>query len=138
MLLVPDRHQRRLKPAAHGTQPVDAGVAGGAQGNQKPALVNARATMMNGELMGRATGAAAAAVAIENGVAVSGKAPPGMGLAGVATPAESGSPEPSFAADTEEPSLAAQPKRCAGGRRRRARRRSRIHGEICDAVQSTA
>ena len=35
MLLVPERDQRRLDPMAHGAKPVDAGVAGGAKGNQK-------------------------------------------------------------------------------------------------------
>ena len=81
---MPDRDQRRLEPATHGTEPVDTGMAGGAKGNQKPALMDARTAVMNGELAIRPTGPAAATVALEHGIAMAGKAPARMRLAGVA------------------------------------------------------
>ena len=114
-MLVPNGDQCRLDPPAHGTQPVNAGVAGGTQGNEKAALVDARAAVVNCELARGPAGAATAAVAVEYGIAVSGKAPAGMCLAGVAALAQPGSAQPSFAAQTEEPGLSAQNKRSPEG-----------------------
>jgi hypothetical protein len=58
-------------------------MAGCTKGNQKRALMNARATMMNRKLTFRPAGAAATTVPVEHCVTLSGKSPARMRLAGV-------------------------------------------------------
>ncbi len=78
MLLVPERDERRFEPAAHRAQPVDAGMAGGTQGNQEARVMDARTAVVDGEFTIRPTGAAAASVALQNLLAVAGEAAAGM------------------------------------------------------------
>ncbi len=48
MLFLPKRNQRGLDPMAQRAKPVDAGVAGGAEGNQKAAVMNPGAAVVDG------------------------------------------------------------------------------------------
>jgi hypothetical protein len=64
MLLFPEGHERRLDPMAQRAEAVDAGMAGGAQGDQPAAVMDAFLTVMDRQLIGRPTTAAAAAVAL--------------------------------------------------------------------------
>ena len=138
MLLVPKRDQRRLDPVPDGPEPMDSSVAGGAEGNQKPRVMNAGPAMVNRQLPLRPTGLTAAAVAIEHGFAVAGEAEAGMRLPRIAIPAQAGAKQLEAAAGAEKPGLPARRKRRAEGRRGRARRRSHSHGDLCYAVQGTA
>jgi hypothetical protein len=104
VLLVPDRDERGLEPAAHGAEPVDPGVASRAQGNQKTPLVQPRTAMVHGELTLSPT-RAATAVPVENSLAVTGEATAGMRLARIAAPAESGAQQTCLAAGAEKPGL---------------------------------
>src|SRR5215203_4375463 len=61
---------------------------------------------MDRQFIGRPTGAAAAAVALQNLVAVAGEAAAGMRLAPVAAGTQSGTKQAGLAARTEEPGLA--------------------------------
>ena len=137
MLLVPDRHQRRFDPAAHGAQPVNPSVAGRTKGDEQARLMHTGTAVMNGELSLRPTGAAATTVAFENCVAMAGEAKARVRLAGVAAAAQSGSPELGITTTTEKPGLPARSKGRAGGRRGRARRKDGWSRKICYAVQST-
>ena len=74
MLLFPQGNERRLDPMAQRAEPVDAGMAGGAQSNQVARLMDPGSAVMDRQFIGRPTGAAAAAVALQNLVAVAGKA----------------------------------------------------------------
>jgi hypothetical protein len=105
MLLLPEGNQRRLDPMAQSLQPVDAGVAGGTESNQPAAVMEAGPTVMHAELPLRPTAAAAAAVALENRVAMAGEAKPRVRPASIAAPAQTGSPEEGVATRTEKPGL---------------------------------
>jgi hypothetical protein len=107
---------------------MDAGMTGGAQGNQPARVLVAGPAVVDGQIPLRPTAAAAAAVARENRVAVAGEAPAGMRLALVAAPAQSGRPEPGVAAGTEKPGL---PGKRVGRRRRPARGKRRLGRSIC-------
>ena len=74
MLLAPQRDERRLEPISEGTQPVDLGVAAGAQGDQKARLMDSRPTVVDGELASRPAATASAVVTLQNLVAVAGEA----------------------------------------------------------------
>ena len=115
MLLVPDWDQRRLEPAAHGTEPVDTGMAGGAKGNQKPALMDARTAVMNGELTVRPTRPAATTVALEHGIAMSGEAKAGVSLPPVTGRTKARAKEPEAPTRAEKPGLPI-PRGSAAGR----------------------
>ena len=111
---MPKRNQRRLDPVPDGAEPVNPGVAGGAEGNQKARVMNARPAMVNRQLPLRPTGAATAAVALENGVAMSGEAEAGVGLSRIARSAQSGTQEACLPAGAEKPGLPIPPQRIAG------------------------
>ena len=78
MLLPPEGNERRFDPVAQDAEAVDAGVAGGAEGNQEPGLMDSGSAVVDGEVLVRATGLAAAAVAGEHRLAVVGEAAAGM------------------------------------------------------------
>ena len=105
MLLVPKRDQRRLDPVTDGAESVDAGVAGGAQGNQQPPLVDAGTAVVNGELTLGPTPLTLAAVANEHGFALAGEAEAGVGLPRIATRAQAGAEEACLPAGAEKPGL---------------------------------
>ena len=105
MLFFPEGNERRLNPMAQRAEPVDAGMAGGAQGDQPAAVMDAFLTMMNREFIGRPTAAAAAAVALQNLVAAPGEAAAGMPILPVAAGAQSATKEACLAAGTEKPGL---------------------------------
>ena len=88
-----------------GLEPVDAGVASGTEGDQETALVDARTTMMNGEFTLSPTGATAAAVAVEDGLPLAGKAAAGMGTPPVTRRAQAGVKEAGLPAGAEKPGL---------------------------------
>jgi hypothetical protein len=82
-----------------------AGVTGSAKGNQEAALMDPWAPVVDGELPIGPTNLAATTVAVEDSVAVAGKAAARMSLARVATPAQTGGPQLSGATGTEMPGL---------------------------------
>jgi hypothetical protein len=64
MLFLPQGNEGRLDPMAQRPEPVDAGMAGGAQGDQPAAVMDSWMTVVHREFPFRPTGAAAAAVAL--------------------------------------------------------------------------
>ena len=64
MLLLPKRHERRLKPVAHGAKPVDTRMARRTERDKKTRLMDAGAAVMDGEYAVCPTGAASATVTI--------------------------------------------------------------------------
>ena len=105
MLLFPESNERRLDPMAQRAEPVDAGVAGGAQSNQVARLMDPGSAMMDRQFMGRPTAAAAAAVALQNLVAVTGKAAAGMSFLPVTPGTQARAKEPEAPARAEKPGL---------------------------------
>ena len=116
---MPHRDQRGLEPAAHGAEPVDAGMASGAKGNQESALMDPGTAMMDGELTLRPAPLTPSVVAVENRLAAAGKAPAGMRLSRIAMPAQAGAKQLAAAAGAEKPGLPALPQRMAGRERGR-------------------
>ena len=60
MLLLPKGNERRLDPMAQRAEPVDEGMAGGAQGDQPAAVMDSGMTMVNRQQTFQPTAAAAA------------------------------------------------------------------------------
>jgi hypothetical protein len=89
-------------------------MAGGAKSNQKPALVDARSSVVNSEVPLRPTGATAAAVTIEDRIAVAGEAKAGVGLPETAGSAQSRTNEMEAPAGAEKPGLPIPPGSTAG------------------------
>ncbi len=136
MLFLPKWNQRRLDPMAQRGQPVDAGVAGGAEGNQQTRTMDSRAAMVNREGTLRPTALAAPAIAGEDLVTVTAKAAAGMRLARIAADTPSHGVQLDGATGTEKPGLPRHPP--AGGRRKQARRRTRFDEGIVYLLQCTA
>ena len=105
MLLLPEGNERRLDPMAQRAEPVDAGMAGGAQSNQEARLMDAGSAVMDRQFMGRPTAAAAAAVALQNLGAVAGEAAAGMVFLPVTAGAQSATKEAGLPAGAEKPGL---------------------------------
>ena len=116
MLLLPQGNERRFEPVPQRLQPVDARMTGGAKRQQKTRVMDPGAAVMDGEFLLCPTPPAAAAVAVENRIAVAGEAPPGVRFPPIAVGAQTGSTEAGLPARTEEPGLA------GGGRREEAPR----------------
>ena len=64
MLLLPKGHERRLDPVAQHAEPVDAGMAGGTQGDQPAAVMDSGMAVVHGERSFRPAAAVAAAVTL--------------------------------------------------------------------------
>lgn len=92
VLLFPKSNQRLGDPDPDGAQPVEANVAGCADGNQQPTLMDAGLTVMHMELVPCPTGLAGAAVALQNLVAEAPEALAGAGGGAVARAAEAAGP----------------------------------------------
>jgi hypothetical protein len=90
MLLGPERNQRLRNPPAQSRQTVEAGVTGGADGDQQIALMDAGLTMMHMEALPCPAGLAGAPVALQNVVAEAGETLAGVGGGTVAGAAEPG------------------------------------------------
>ena len=114
VLLVPERDERGLEPATHGAEPVNAGVASGAQRNQESALMNAGVTVVNSELTLRPTTLTTSAVAVEHSLAVAGEVETGVRLPCVAPSAQAGAQQTRLATRAEKPGLPTLPGRMAG------------------------
>ena len=93
MLLFPEGNERRLDPMAQRAEPVDAGMAGGAQGDQEARLMDPGPAVMDRQFTVGPTAAAAAAVALQNLVAVAGEAAAGMPFLPVTARAQSATKE---------------------------------------------
>jgi hypothetical protein len=124
VLLGPQRNERFRDPDAQGGQAVEACVAGGADGNQKLALMDTGLTMMHMEAMPRPAGLTDAAVALQNVVAEAGEALAGAGGGVVAGAAEAGDKGKIPATGTEQGPL--ERKTADSGRRGQERLYSRI------------
>ncbi len=105
MLLVPDRDQGRFDPVVKRLKPVDARVAGGAKGQQKAGVMEARSAVVDGQLPIRPTALTTTAVAIQHTFPVAGKAAAGVGVPPVTSRAQSGTKQLEAAAGAEEPGL---------------------------------
>jgi hypothetical protein len=94
MLFGPERDERRRQVAAHGGKPVDAGVAGGAEGDQPFSRVMARVAVMDmdppGIGMRGSAGLALATIPEQDGFALAAEAGPRAPGLGIAGPAEAG------------------------------------------------
>jgi hypothetical protein len=101
MLLAPRRDERRLDPMMKRLQSVDAGVAGGAERDQKPRLVDAGPSVVDGQFPAGPTAAAAAAIAGEDLLAISGETAPGTRLPAKAAGTQAGREEAVLPAGTE-------------------------------------
>jgi hypothetical protein len=84
VLLYPQDDQDLRYPRPQHRQMMEAGVASGAHGNQQLPVVDARLTVMHMEAAGRATGPAAAGVAVQNLVTETGEALSGVSGASIA------------------------------------------------------
>jgi hypothetical protein len=127
VLLSPQGDERLRNPDPQGGQAVEAGVAGGADGNQKIALVDAGLTMMHVEAMPCPAGLAGAAVALENVVAEAGETLAGMGSGMVAGAAEAGDKREIPAAGAEQGPL----KRNAEGGGRKCQEKIIQQNSLC-------
>ena len=105
MLLFPEGNERRLDPMAQRAEAVDAGMASGAQSNQKARLMDPGSAVVHRQRPFRPTAAAAAAVALQNLGAAPGKAAAGMVFLPVAAGAESATEEACLPARAEKPGL---------------------------------
>ena len=133
MLLPPQGNQRGLGPMAKHTQAMHPRMAGRAERNQESTLVDPGAAMVNRELAATATNTAAAAVAIQNGLTLSGEPQSRMGLAVVAAGAEAGRVETVGTTGAEKPGL---PARRSGTRRGYGQARGEESGSWRCAVQT--
>lgn len=106
MLLDPQQNESFRNPDPQGGQAVEASVAGGAEGDQEIALVDAGLPMMHMEAMPCPAGLAGTAVAIQNVVAEAGEALAGVGGGAVAGAAEAGHKGEITAAGAEQGPLA--------------------------------
>jgi hypothetical protein len=105
VLLVPDRNQGGLEPAAHGAEPVHTGVAGGTQRNLQSALMDAGAAVMNGEFTLSPTTLTLPTVALKYSPAMAGKVEAGVRLPEITAAAQSGAKQLEAATGTEKPGL---------------------------------
>jgi hypothetical protein len=105
VLLGPERNEGLRDPHAQGGQAVEAGVTGGADGDQQCALVDAGLTMMHMEAMPCPAGLAGAAVAIQNFLAQASEALAGVCGGAVASAAEVSDKREIAAAGAEQGSL---------------------------------
>jgi hypothetical protein len=105
MLLGPERNESLRDPDTQGGQTVEAGVTGGADGDEQRAVVDAGLTMMHMEAMPCPAGLAGAAVARQNLVAKAGEALAGVSGGVVAGAAEAGHKREIAAAGAEQGSL---------------------------------
>ena len=136
MLFLPKRNESGLDPMAQRGKPVDAGVAGGAKGNQQTRPMDSRAAMVNGEGTLGPAALAAPAIAGEDLLAVTGEAAAGMRLARIAADTQSKGVQLGGATKAEKPGLPAR--QGAGGRRKQARGRTRFDGGMVDPSQCPA
>jgi hypothetical protein len=107
MLLGPEWNESIRNPPPEGAQTVEAGVTGGADGDQQCALVDAGLTMMHMEAMPCPAGLAGAAVALQNFLAQASEA-----LAGVGGGAVAGAAEPRY--EGKVPAAGAEQRLLAG------------------------
>jgi hypothetical protein len=102
VLLDPQQNESFRNPDPQGGQAVEASVAGGADGDEQLALMDAGLTMMHMEAMPCPAGLAGAAVALQNLVAKAGEALAGMDSGAIAGAAEASSPGKIAAAGAEQ------------------------------------
>src|SRR5688572_10711635 len=105
MLFSPQRDQRGLGPMPERTQAMHPGMARRAERDQESPFVDARAPMMDRELATGAAHLAAAAVTIENGIALATEPQAGMRLTPVAPNAKPGGVETVGTTRAEKPGL---------------------------------
>ena len=104
VLFAPQFQEGLGQPGGNGQQPVDAGVAGAAQGDKPAAVVEAGSPVVN-KVGGGAAGPAAAAVAGHDGGAVPPETALGVPALGGAAPAKAGGRRKWLAANAEEGEL---------------------------------
>lgn len=104
MLLRPELDQSIRQPASQRQQPVNAGVAGCAKHDEARGIMQTRLPVMHMQASGSLpcpAGTAAAAVSLQNGLAVSIEAGSGIGSGAVAPEAEPGDGRAGLPAVTE-------------------------------------
>ena len=105
MLFLPERNERRFEPMPQRAQSVDAGMAGGAHGDQPAAVMDSGMTVVHREFTGRPTAAATAMITIQDFLAVAGEAAARVGLPPIARTTQPGTKEPEAPAGAEKPGL---------------------------------
>jgi hypothetical protein len=105
MLFVPESHQSRVEPVYDCAQAVYPRVAGGTKRNKMSRLMNSRPAVMHGEFRVRPACLAAASVASEYSVALTGEVAAGVSFAVIAGAAQPRTKQLGAAAGAKEPGL---------------------------------